>query len=115
MFLCAMDGKLYDDETLQKETVFTLGFDYGNSSKDYKCITCSQCWGLINIKYKLNIDDKFIIPLEEKLKLYKISSYTIDNTVDKDKPVDNNKTLITDILKVMKSNEKKGCKKGKKC
>ena len=109
-----MDGKLHNYDSLHRETIFTLGFDYGNSSKDYKCITCSQRWGLVNMKYKLDKDDKFIVPLEEKIKLYKISSYTIDNTTDKDKPIDNNKTLITDILKVMKSNEKKVCKKGKK-
>jgi hypothetical protein len=116
MFLCAYDGKLYDNTEIQKETIFILGCDYGNSStKDYKCGTCTQCWGLINIKYKLNKDGKFIIPIDDKIKLYRISSYNVDNTVDIEKPVDSNKKLVTDILKVMKSNEKKVCKKSKKC
>ena len=113
MFLCAMDGKLYDNDTLSKNVVFTLDKDYGNTSKDYKFIKCSSCWGLINIKYKLTDDNKFIVPLEKKIKLYKISSYNIDNITDKDKIKDNNKTLINDIIKVMKSNEKKIAKKSK--
>jgi len=115
MFLCAYDGKLHDNEDIEKETIFTPAADYANTSKDYKCVTCSQCWGLINIKYQLDNENRFIVPLNEKLKLFRISSYNIDNLIEKEKQVDNNKKLITDILKVMKTNEKKNIKKGNKC
>jgi hypothetical protein len=111
MFLCNYDGKLYNDNDISKKVILTLAYDYGNTDKDQEGEVCCQCWGLLNMKYKVNENHKFVIPIGEKVKLYKISSHHFDNKGTKHKTEDDNKKLITDILKKMKSSEKKNCKK----
>ena len=99
MFLCQLDGKIYSDENIHHDIVLK------NVTKELECKCCSQCWGLFNTKYHLGDKNNiFKIPVDEVIKVYKISHTNFEFKAEKDKP---ESKIITDILKTMKNIEKK--------
>jgi hypothetical protein len=108
MFLCSIDGKLYNDDAVSHSII--LKYDIiADKPKEVDIKMCSLCYGLINYKYKLDIDGKYLIPKNDKIKIYKISCNNFDYK-SKELDKDDNKCLLTDILKVMKKGEKKKIK-----
>jgi hypothetical protein len=111
MFLCALDGKLYSDDVIIHNIVLKQSDKYNNNPKTLECKVCSLCYGLLNTKCKLDTHGEFIIVPDTKTKIYKISSSTFENKFiepEKDKPPSK---IITDILKIMKADEKAKSKK----
>lgn len=101
MALCQLDGKIYVDPILHKIVL-------KNNNKELECECCSHCWGLFNIKYQLGRNNNtFIIPEDQVIKVYKISSNNFEYKPQKDKP---ESRIITDILKTMKDINKKKSK-----
>lgn len=99
MFLCQLDGKIYSDENIHHDIVLK------NNSKELECKCCSQCWGLFNTKYHLgDKNNVFKIPIDEVIKVYKISHTNFEFKAEKNKP---ESKVLTDILKTMKNIEKK--------
>ena len=72
MFLCSLDGKLYNDEAIYQE--INLIQDIFKEPKEMSCKVCCICYSLINTKYKQNHENKYLIPKDDKIKVYKISS-----------------------------------------
>ena len=112
MFLCALDGKLYSDDTVYQNIVLKQYDKYDKNPKTIEAQSCCLCYGLLNTKYKLDTDNSFIVPSESKTKIYKISCKTFDNKMKDDSKDDEPKKLITQILSKMKAEER--CKKSNK-
>ena len=112
MFLCALDGKLYSDDTVYQNIVLKQYDKYDKNPKTIEAQSCCLCYGLLNTKYKLDTDNSFIVPPENKTKIYKISCKTFDNKIKNETNENEPKRLITEILTKMKANER--CNKSNK-
>ena len=110
MFLCQLDGKLHD-ETKSQQVIITQK-NLQNISKELTLEICYNCFGLCNIKYKLDKDNKYMIEPKDKVQIYKITSSHFENKDIKDKEK-SEKKVITDILSIMKKNINKNTKKSK--
>jgi hypothetical protein len=90
MYLCQLDGKLYDDK-IYHDIVLK------NKNKEINCKVCSYCWGQLNFKYTLGkVNNIYIIPDDVSHKIYKISSTTFEYKPEKNKP---ETKVLEDILK----------------
>ena len=95
MFLCQLDGKLYNGEIPPHYIVLK------NDIKELECQCCSQCWALLNTKYELGDNNSmFKIPKEEVITIHKLTKSKFEF---KDSSNPESKTII-DILKTMKNN-----------
>ena len=110
MYLCNLCGKLYPDENVSKKIVLVSGQEGIHSVKEKDLEVCLNCYGLTNMNYKLDEKARFVIPPNDKIKVYKISSGRF-GAVDDNEDKDDNKKLVTNILKEIKFCEKKNCKK----
>jgi protein-tyrosine phosphatase len=98
MYLCQIDGKIYNDETVHSDIIIK------NKNKEIPLKCCILCYGLYNSKYELGKENNiFVIPDNAILKLYKISHFTFDYKPEKDKTQSKE---LTNILKKMKIKEK---------
>jgi hypothetical protein len=98
MYLCQIDGKIYNDETVHRDIILK------NKNKELSIKCCTLCYGLYNSKYELGKENNtFIIPDNAILKLYKISHFTFDYKAEKDK---SQSKELTDLLKKMKASKK---------
>lgn len=117
MFLCALCGKLYDNDAVSLKVLLKQK-DYDNDTEEELTVeSCCLCYGLFNTKYIVGNNNSFNIPPKSKLKLYKISTYNFENKnagkkANKiaDKPTTKK---ITEILKKVENDEKKKSKKSK--
>jgi hypothetical protein len=117
MFLCALCGKLYDNEAISLKVLLKQKDYNDDSEKELSVESCCLCYGLLNTKYVVGNNNSFNITPKSKLKLYKISSYNFENKnaekkakIIADKPV---AKKITEILKKVENDEKKKSKKSK--
>lgn len=108
MFLCSIDGKIYSDDAVSHSIILKYDIISGDN-KEIDIKICCLCYGLMNCKYKLNNDGKYIVPITEKIKIYKISSNTF-NYKSKELTVDDNKCLIDTVIKTLKQSKKKSKK-----
>jgi hypothetical protein len=98
MSLCQIDGSIYNDTVLHNIIL-------KNKSKEMECKCCSQCWGIMNIKYQLGKENNiFIVPDDDVVKVFKISSVNFEFKPEKNKP---ESKIITDVLKLMKDSKRK--------
>ena len=116
MFLCSLDGRIYDANTIGIELIVQQKELDGATTKECPIKVCCLCHGLLAGKYDIKSNIVSIPPLE-KMKIYKISSSTFENknTEKKmkmfaDKPPSQ---LIKDLLKKSVSNINKEEKKKK--
>ena len=117
MFLCALCGKLYDNDAVSLKVLLKQKDSNDDSEKELSVESCCLCYGLLNTKYSVGSGNSFEIPPKNKLKIYKISSTNFENkNAEKkakklaDKPV---AKKITEILVKVKNYEKKARKKSK--
>ena len=104
MFLCSIDGKIYSDDAVSHSII--LKYDIiADKPKEIDLKMCSLCFGLSNTKYKLDNDGKYIVPITEKIKVFKISSNTF-NYKSKELEKDDNKCMIDVIIKSLKKSKK---------
>lgn len=109
MFLCQLDGKLYNDN--HKPLLIILSqINLQNIKKEIEVEICTNCFGLCNVKYILIGKNNYLIIPKEKIKIYKISSSTFENKDVKDEEK-SEKKKITEILTIMKNNTRKNSKK----
>jgi len=117
MFLCALDGKLFNDDAVFLSVILKQKDKDGDTEKELTIQCCCLCYGFLNTKYQTESGNKFIIPPETKVKIHKISSTTFENknTDKKEKKIaDKPKAkVITEILKKVKNDEIKTRKKSK--
>jgi hypothetical protein len=50
MYLCQIDGKIYNDETVHRDIILK------NKNKEIKLKCCTLCYGLYNTKYEKTIN-----------------------------------------------------------
>jgi len=109
MFLCQLDGKLFNDD--YKSLNITLQqMNLQNIKKEIEVEVCTNCYGLCNTKYFLLSNNNYLIEPKEKIKIYKISSSTFENKDVKDNEK-SEKKQITEILTTMKNNIRRNSKK----
>ena len=110
MFLCNLDGKLYSDENIFKEIQLITGQEGLLTKKEKDVQVCLNCYGLMNMNYSLDDKGRFKIPIDDKIKVYRISCSNFGSKHDNEDKDENHK-LVTNILKTMKKSEKVKCKK----
>jgi hypothetical protein len=109
MFLCQLDGKLFNDD--HKSLLITLEqLNLQNIKKEIKVEVCTNCYGLCNMNHTLLPNNNYLIQPKEKIKIYKISSTTFENKDIKDTEK-SEKQNINKILTTMKKNIRKNSKK----
>jgi len=109
MFLCQLDGKLFNDN--YKSLIITLEqSNLQNIKKEIEVEVCTNCYGLCNIKYTLLANNNYLVEPKEKIKIYRISSTTFENKNLKDIEK-SEKQNINEILTIMKKNIRKNSKK----
>jgi hypothetical protein len=110
MFLCALEGVYKSNDFVCKKIVLTQYNKHRLNPRCLECEVCAPCFGLINIKYKLTDDDKYLVPYGEKIKIYEVKSRYFENRnadlIDEKKDLDNPKKLITQLMKKMRNEEK---------
>jgi len=118
MFLCALDGKIYDDKSIYMEVILRQKDKDGDTFRELPCKACCLCYGLLSGKYEIKDGNKLIVPPENKVKVFKISSTNFENknTEKKNKKLADKpqKKLITEILKRVDTDIIKKEKKSKK-
>ena len=98
MFLCQLDGKLYDDKVYHDIVL-------KNKNKKVECKVCSFCWGQLNVKYSLGKEDNvYLVPDDVSHKIYNISSKTCEYKPDKID--DKTDKILKDILKTTRKKYK---------
>jgi hypothetical protein len=98
MYLCQLDGKLYDDK-IYHDIVLK------NKKKEIKCKVCSFCWGQLNVKYCLGkVNDVYVIPDDVSHKIYNITSKNFEYKPDKID--DKTDKVLKDILKTSRKKYK---------
>jgi len=109
MFLCQLDGKLFNDD--YKPLNITLQqMNLQNIKKEVAVEVCTNCYGLCNTKYILLSNNNYLLEPKEKIKIYKISSSNFENKDVKDDEK-SEKKKITEILTTMKNNIRRNSKK----
>jgi len=104
MFLCSLCGKLFDDNNISRKVIFRQ--DLLNNPKEVEAEACVGCFNLSNYKYRLDSENKFLLPRDEKIKIYKISCSSFESK-EKKKDDNEDKKVIDGMIKTLKQNTKK--------